>query len=160
MSTSHQHPAGAPADEDILLDKAPHEFVVPTTIVQAAITLPQNVLIAFIKVYRAIVSPLYGNVCRYWPTCSAYALRAVEHHGALRGSWLAARRLLRCHPWARGGYEPVPGTPEHAEWLLEQAAADVDQDHPHEHTHPDGHDSPGPETNRAPRVRQTAAVPR
>lgn len=108
MSTSHQHPAGAHTDKDVLLDKAPHEFVVPTTLVQAAITLPQNVLIAFIKVYRAIVSPLYGNVCRYYPSCSAYGLEALTTHGAIRGLSLTVRRLLRCHPWATGGLDPVP----------------------------------------------------
>jgi hypothetical protein len=47
--------------------------------------------------------------CRYWPTCSVYALEALEAHGALRGSWLAGRRLLRCHPWAGSGVDPVPG---------------------------------------------------
>ena len=46
--------------------------------------------------------------CRYWPTCSAYAIEALEAHGAARGSWLAARRLLRCHPWGRSGFDPVP----------------------------------------------------
>ena len=69
-------------------------------------------LIGLLKLYRLVVSPLYGNVCRYYPSCSAYALRSVEVHGAVRGSWLAIRRLLRCHPWAAGGYDPVPGTPE------------------------------------------------
>ncbi len=78
----------------------------------------KHVLIALLRVYRLVVSPLYGNVCRYYPSCSAYALRAVEFHGALRGPWLAARRLLRCHPWTPGGYDPVPGTPE---WHEEQA---------------------------------------
>ncbi len=72
-------------------------------------------LICLLKLYRLLISPLYGNVCRYYPSCSAYALRAVEVHGAVKGSWLAARRLLRCHPWALGGYDPVPGTPEYAE---------------------------------------------
>ena len=76
-----------------------------------------------LKAYRLVISPLYGNVCRYHPSCSAYALRAVEVHGAARGSWMAAKRLGRCHPWARGGYDPVPGTPEHEEELREQAAA-------------------------------------
>lgn len=70
------------------------------------------VLIGLLKVWRLMVSPLYGNVCRYYPSCSAYALRAVSFHGAVKGSWLAGRRLLRCHPWAPGGYDPVPGTPE------------------------------------------------
>jgi hypothetical protein len=66
------------------------------------------VLIALLRVYRAVVSPLYGQVCRYHPSCSAYALDAVRTHGAARGSWLAARRVGRCHPWAAGGSDPVP----------------------------------------------------
>jgi putative membrane protein insertion efficiency factor len=65
-------------------------------------------LIGFLKAYRALISPLYGQVCRYHPSCSAYALEAVTEHGALRGVWLAVRRLVRCHPWAAGGYDPVP----------------------------------------------------
>jgi putative membrane protein insertion efficiency factor len=80
-------------------------------------------LIGLLKLYRLVVSPLYGNVCRYYPSCSAYALRAVEVHGALKGSWLAGRRLLRCHPWSPGGYDPVPGTPEFEEEARLQAAA-------------------------------------
>jgi putative membrane protein insertion efficiency factor len=66
------------------------------------------VLIGLLRAYRALISPLYGQVCRYHPSCSAYALDAVREHGSLRGSWLAARRLGRCHPWAAGGYDPVP----------------------------------------------------
>ena len=85
------------------------------------------VLIGFLKLYRLTVSPLYGNVCRYYPSCSAYALRAVEVHGAVKGTYLAARRLLRCHPWTAGGYDPVPGTPEFDEEArLQAAAASVD----------------------------------
>jgi putative membrane protein insertion efficiency factor len=67
-------------------------------------------LIGFLKAYRAVISPLYGQVCRYHPSCSAYALQAVQDHGAVRGSWLALRRLARCHPWSPGGYDPVPAT--------------------------------------------------
>jgi putative membrane protein insertion efficiency factor len=65
-------------------------------------------LIGFLRAYRLLISPLYGQVCRYHPSCSAYALDAVREHGSVRGVWLAARRLGRCHPWAAGGYDPVP----------------------------------------------------
>lgn len=66
------------------------------------------VLIGFLRAYRLLISPLYGQVCRYHPSCSAYALEAVTERGSLIGSWLTVRRLGRCHPWARGGYDPVP----------------------------------------------------
>ena len=65
-------------------------------------------LIWLLKLYRTFISPLYGQVCRYHPSCSAYALQAVTEYGSLKGSWLALRRLSRCHPWAAGGYDPVP----------------------------------------------------
>lgn len=65
-------------------------------------------LIGCLRAYRLLISPLYGQVCRYHPSCSAYALDAVTRHGSLRGTWLAIRRLGRCHPWAAGGYDPVP----------------------------------------------------
>ena len=71
------------------------------------------VLIWLLRAYRFAISPLYGQVCRFYPTCSAYALEAVTRHGALRGSWLALRRIGRCHPWNPGGYDPVP--PRHGE---------------------------------------------
>lgn len=66
------------------------------------------VLVALLRGYRFAISPLYGDVCRYYPSCSAYALESVQVHGSVRGPWLAVRRLARCHPWARGGIDPVP----------------------------------------------------
>lgn len=81
----------------------------------------KQLLMTLIKAYRVVISPLYGSVCKYHPSCSAYGLRSVEVHGALRGSWLTVRRVGRCHPWAAGGYDPVPGTPEAAAWAVEQA---------------------------------------
>lgn len=68
----------------------------------------KHLLIWLLTAYRALISPLYGQVCRYYPSCSAYALEAVREHGAARGSWLAVRRLARCHPWAAGGVDHVP----------------------------------------------------
>lgn len=79
-------------------------------------------LIGLLKAYRLFISPLYGQVCRYHPSCSTYALEAIQRHGSARGSWLALRRLLRCHPWAAGGYDPVPPV---------QAAADPANPHGH-----------------------------
>jgi len=111
----------------------------------------KHVLIALLKVYRLVVSPLYGNVCRYYPSCSAYALRAVEVHGAVRGTWLAGRRLLRCHPWTPGGYDPVPGTPEwHEEQGLLAAAADGPTSAGAGHVHHDH--SPAPTDSHLQRV--------
>jgi uncharacterized protein len=66
------------------------------------------VLIGLLRAYRLLISPLYGQVCRYHPSCSAYALEAVTVHGSIRGTWYAVRRVARCHPWAAGGYDPVP----------------------------------------------------
>ena len=67
-------------------------------------------LIGLINLYRWFVSPLLGPNCRFHPTCSCYAQDALRRHGALRGSWLALRRIGRCHPWNPGGYDPVPET--------------------------------------------------
>ena len=70
--------------------------------------VPRMVLIGLLIAYRKTVSPLYGPVCRFFPSCSAYALEAVTVHGAVKGSWLAFRRLIRCHPWNDGGVDHVP----------------------------------------------------
>ncbi|GAA1710258.1 membrane protein insertion efficiency factor YidD [Propioniferax innocua] len=77
-------------------------------------------LIGFIKLWRLLISPLYGRVCRYYPSCSQYGLDSVRVHGTIKGSWLIIKRLARCTPWHAGGYDPVPGTPEAREWAKEQ----------------------------------------
>jgi uncharacterized protein len=73
-------------------------------------------LTQLIRLYQATISPLLGPSCRYHPSCSGYALVAVQRHGALRGSWLAARRLGRCHPWTPGGVDLVPATDDYRWW--------------------------------------------
>ena len=72
-------------------------------------TLPGRIVIGLIAVYRLVLSPLLGGHCRFEPSCSLYTSDAVAVHGALKGSWLGVRRVLRCHPFHRGGYDPVPG---------------------------------------------------
>ena len=68
----------------------------------------KRLLLAAIRFYRRNISPLRKPCCRYIPTCSEYALEAVEKYGPWKGSWLALKRLLRCHPFHKGGYDPVP----------------------------------------------------
>ncbi|MFU8833235.1 MAG: membrane protein insertion efficiency factor YidD, partial [Wenzhouxiangella sp.] len=69
----------------------------------------QTFLIALIRTYRYVLSPWIGGHCRFTPTCSVYALQALEIYGPWRGSWLTIKRLLRCHPLCAGGEDPVPG---------------------------------------------------
>ena len=68
----------------------------------------RRLMLFLINIYRWFLSPLLGSNCRYYPSCSHYAQDAISTRGALRGSLLAARRIARCHPWADGGYDPVP----------------------------------------------------
>ena len=68
----------------------------------------RTLLIAIVQLYRWFVSPLLGQNCRFYPSCSSYAVEALERHGAVHGSWLATRRICRCHPWNPGGFDPVP----------------------------------------------------
>ena len=83
------------------------------TLAQALLLLPRNACIGVLSLYRAAISPLYGDVCKYYPSCSRYALEAIQQHGAIKGIWLGSRRLARCHPWAEGGIDDVPAC-EHA----------------------------------------------
>jgi uncharacterized protein len=69
-----------------------------------------KVLMTLVRAYQWTLSPLLGARCRFYPSCSCYAHEALERHGALRGTWLAAKRLLRCQPFSPGGYDPVPRT--------------------------------------------------
>jgi len=69
----------------------------------------RQLLIIPIKAYRYLLSPFFGQHCRFHPTCSRYAIDAISQHGAWRGGWLALKRLCSCHPWHHGGHDPVPG---------------------------------------------------
>ncbi|XQE67190.1 membrane protein insertion efficiency factor YidD [Pseudomonas sp. P3C3] len=80
----------------------------------------KRLLLGLVRLYQYLISPLLGPCCRFHPSCSHYAIEAIERHGALRGGWLAVRRLGRCHPWHPGGYDPVP-TPPHC-----------NREHPHD----------------------------
>jgi putative membrane protein insertion efficiency factor len=76
--------------------------------VRALGRVPALLLIGCVRGYQLLVSPTLGQTCRFYPSCSAYAVQALQRHGAVRGSWLTVRRLLRCHPWNPGGVDPVP----------------------------------------------------
>jgi len=69
----------------------------------------QTLLLALIRAYRYVLSPWIGGQCRFDPTCSVYAMQAIELYGPWRGAWMALKRLLRCHPFCPGGKDPVPG---------------------------------------------------
>jgi len=68
----------------------------------------KKLLLIFIKFYQNFISPFMGQNCRYYPTCSAYATEAIEKYGSLKGATLAVKRVLRCHPFHAGGFDPVP----------------------------------------------------
>jgi len=76
-----------------------------------AFFLPRNLIIGFILIWRKIISPLYGDVCRYYPSCSTYGLASLQQHGVLKGSALTAWRIARCNPWAAGGIDDVKTGP-------------------------------------------------
>ncbi|GAA4061602.1 membrane protein insertion efficiency factor YidD [Actinomadura miaoliensis] len=80
----------------------------PSQHAAGGISLAARLLVLLVRAYRRFLSPLLGQQCRFHPTCSAYGLEALQTHGALRGTWLTVRRIGRCHPFNRGGYDPVP----------------------------------------------------
>ena len=81
------------------------------TLVWWVILAPRNAAIAFLLAYRKVISPLYGQVCRYHPSCSSYTLQAIQYHGLAIGAALGSWRILRCNPWARGGIDDPPEGP-------------------------------------------------
>ncbi|MCL2818164.1 MAG: membrane protein insertion efficiency factor YidD [Actinomycetia bacterium] len=70
--------------------------------------LPRRIVVILIRGYQQVISPLFPPTCKYYPTCSVYAVTAVERFGVVRGGWLAIKRIIRCNPWSHGGYDPVP----------------------------------------------------
>jgi putative membrane protein insertion efficiency factor len=67
-----------------------------------------RILVWIVKAYQLVLSPFFGQQCRFYPTCSQYSVEVIQKHGALLGSYYTVRRLLRCHPWCEGGHDPVP----------------------------------------------------
>jgi putative membrane protein insertion efficiency factor len=80
---------------------------------QNSLSPMQRILEALIRGYQKLISPLLGQRCRFHPTCSQYAIDAIKVHGSLKGSWLASKRLLKCHPLHPGGHDPVPENKQH-----------------------------------------------
>ena len=94
----------------------------------------RKLFILVIRGYQLILSPVFGQHCRYEPTCSSYAIEALQKHGAIKGSWLAAKRLVSCNPWHEGGYDPVPGTELDSE-SAEKSTENLKECHKHDHKH-------------------------
>ncbi len=77
-------------------------------VLHTVLRLPGRALVLLVRGYQTFISPMTPPTCRFYPSCSQYAVIAIERHGAVRGTWLAVRRLLRCHPWNPGGVDDVP----------------------------------------------------
>ena len=76
----------------------------------------KRIFIILIRFYKKVISPYLPSSCRFYPTCSEYAIGAIEVHGAFKGGMMAVKRILRCHPFNKGGYDPVPGRHEHVHY--------------------------------------------
>lgn len=109
MSGGEQRPVGVRGPE---VGEGAREIRPPAPDPHARRLTPSRVvgwvLTALVRAYQMLISPFLPAACRYYPTCSAYAIEAIDRHGPLRGTWLAARRIARCHPFRPGGYDPVP----------------------------------------------------
>ncbi|AXR74488.1 MULTISPECIES: membrane protein insertion efficiency factor YidD [Auritidibacter] len=99
--------------------------------------LPSDAVASVLIAYRAVISPLYGQVCRFFPSCSAYTLEAVYRHGAIKGMGLGMWRILRCHPWQSGGVDPVP--PSHRVWPEGKLPKIIRLNHPQVPEEPGSH---------------------
>ncbi len=82
----------------------------PRRLARLAVRLPALTVVGLLRLWQLLVSPVYGQTCRFYPSCTAYAMQAVDRHGLVRGGWLAVRRLGRCHPWNPGGVDHVPAS--------------------------------------------------
>jgi putative membrane protein insertion efficiency factor len=80
----------------------------PRRLTRLTVRLPALTVVGLLRLWQVLVSPVYGQTCRFYPSCTAYAVQAVDRHGLVRGGWLAVRRLARCHPWNPGGVDHVP----------------------------------------------------
>jgi|SRR5690606_2641072 len=98
------------AEADPAGDELPVDDQTPPqrTPVRGVRAIPRLLLVGFVQSYQMFISPLLPSSCRYYPSCSTYAVEALERHGALRGGWLTVKRIARCHPFRPGGYDPVP----------------------------------------------------
>ena len=102
----------ADAQHDHQAHAEPEEASGLARLISTVALVPRNICVAILDVYRAVISPIYGDVCRYYPSCSRYTLTAIQQHGVVRGVWLGTVRLARCHPWAKGGIDDVPRSPD------------------------------------------------
>jgi putative membrane protein insertion efficiency factor len=91
-----------------VMSAAPPRVVSVARVLTFLMLIPRNACVVILRAYRAVISPLYGDVCRYYPSCSAYTLGAIQQHGVIKGVGLGAWRIARCHPWAKGGVDDVP----------------------------------------------------
>lgn len=80
----------------------------PRGLARLVVRLPALAVVGLLRLWQLLVSPVYGQTCRFYPSCTAYAMEAVDRHGLVRGGWLTVRRLARCHPWNPGGVDLVP----------------------------------------------------
>ncbi|KPQ19790.1 MULTISPECIES: membrane protein insertion efficiency factor YidD [unclassified Halomonas] len=100
------------------------------TLVNAVRWLVGQCLVVMVRIYQYTLSPLLGPRCRFWPSCSSYAIEAIQVHGPFKGSWMAMKRILKCHPGSKGGMDPVPGGRSEALCREDEDPCHADCHHP------------------------------